>query len=55
MLQKPPNQFEGFKFKFLGGDVFGSFGEMLGEFAHAGPVGLLGAVADRPEIIGEGF
>jgi hypothetical protein len=43
--------------EFLGGDVFGGFDEMLGELAYAGPVGLLGAVADRqePEIIGEAY
>jgi len=43
--------------ELLGGDVLGGFGEMLGELADTGPVGLLGAVADRqePEIIGEGF
>jgi hypothetical protein len=43
--------------QLLGGDVLGGFGEVLGELADAGPVGLLGALADRqePEVIGEGF
>jgi hypothetical protein len=32
-------------------------GEVLGELADEGPVGLLGAATDRqePEVIGEGF
>jgi hypothetical protein len=43
--------------ELLGGDVLRGFSEVLGELADTGPVGLLGAVADRqePEIIGEGF
>ena len=43
--------------EFLGGDVLGGFGEVLGELADTGPVGLLGALADRQEleVIGEGF
>ncbi len=43
--------------ELLGGDVLRRFIEMFGELADAGPVGLLGALADRqePEIVGEGF
>jgi hypothetical protein len=43
--------------EFLGGDVLGGFSEVFGEFADAGPVGLLGALANRqePEIFGKGF
>ena len=43
--------------ELFGGDVLGGFIEMFGELADTGPVGLLGALADRqePEIVGEGF